>query len=219
MKLTKTDKEILDSYSKMLDGLADYMGTGYEIALHSLENYDESIIKIINGHYSNRTVGAPLTSYAFSLLKQIERNDIQHKFLTYFNRDENGTLLKACTIPIVGEKNRIIALLCITFYTSVNIEDYFKNLFPGPRALKHDEVFATDSNSLLKQSVDIAKKEVEANPLIQSVNRNKVIINILYKKGIFNMKDSVEKVAKLLAISKNTVYMHIRNFEAMKNPK
>ena len=31
--------------------------------------------------------------------------------------------------------------------------------------------------------------------------------------GIFNMKDSVVKGAALLGISKNTVYMHIRNFK------
>ena len=43
------------------------------------------------------------------------------------------------------------------------------------------------------------------------VNKNKEIIAMLNEKGIFNFKDSVVKIADMMGISKNTVYMHIRN--------
>ncbi|WP_349667942.1 helix-turn-helix domain-containing protein, partial [Lacrimispora sp.] len=39
----------------------------------------------------------------------------------------------------------------------------------------------------------------------------KEIINILCQQGVFTLKDAVVKVAEYLDISKNTVYMHIRN--------
>lgn len=45
----------------MLDGLALYLGDSYEIVLHSLEELSHSVIKIINGHYTKREVGAPIT--------------------------------------------------------------------------------------------------------------------------------------------------------------
>ena len=35
MRLTKADKLILESYSSMLDGLSAYLGSPYEISLHS----------------------------------------------------------------------------------------------------------------------------------------------------------------------------------------
>ena len=41
--------------------------------------------------------------------------------------------------------------------------------------------------------------------------RCKEIISILHQKGIFNLKDAVVKVAHCMGISKNTVYMHVRN--------
>jgi len=41
--------------------------------------------------------------------------------------------------------------------------------------------------------------------------KNKEIINILCQQGVFTLKDAVVKVAEYLDISKNTVYMHIRN--------
>ena len=54
MHLTKTDRAVLESYKILCDGLANYLGEGYEIALHSLENYGSSVIKIINGYYTGR---------------------------------------------------------------------------------------------------------------------------------------------------------------------
>ena len=47
--LTEVDKMILESCKTVVDGLADYLGDGYEFVLHSLENLDQSVIKIING--------------------------------------------------------------------------------------------------------------------------------------------------------------------------
>ena len=55
-----------------------------------------------------------------------------------------------------------------------------------------------------------ARSSVMNNPAIPSVNKNKEIIGILNSKGLFNIKDSVNSVAKSLDISRNTVYLHLR---------
>ena len=38
IQLTSEDHIVLESYKILLDGLADYLGSGYELVLHSLEN-------------------------------------------------------------------------------------------------------------------------------------------------------------------------------------
>ena len=53
VKLTRTDQKILKSYIPTLQGLAAYLGSSYEIVLHSLEDYDHSVIGIINGEVEN----------------------------------------------------------------------------------------------------------------------------------------------------------------------
>lgn len=45
IELTPTDRQILNSYALMLDGLGAYLGEGYELVLHSLESLDHSVIK------------------------------------------------------------------------------------------------------------------------------------------------------------------------------
>ena len=96
---TETDFRILDSYKSVLDGLAAYLGDGYEIVLHSLHDLDHSVIKIINGHYTGRREGFPITDLALSMLAKIEERP-DTNCITYFNRNQKGEPLKSATIVI-----------------------------------------------------------------------------------------------------------------------
>ena len=112
--LTKADRLILDLYKTVLDGFSEYFGEGYELVLHSLEDLEHSVIKIINGHYTNREEGAPITDLALTMLERIRKQSSPHS-LVYFNR-KNGSTLKSATIPIIGEGGRLsafYALICI----------------------------------------------------------------------------------------------------------
>lgn len=112
IELTATDRQILNSYALMLDGLGAYLGEGYELVLHSLESLDHSVIKIINGHYTGRKEGSPITDLALKMLGELER-DPARTVSPYFNKNKSGALLRSCTIPITGEHGRIIGLLCM----------------------------------------------------------------------------------------------------------
>lgn len=211
MKLSKVDKQILESYTYMLEGLADYLGPGYEFVLHSLENLDRSVIKIINGFHSGRTEGAPITDLALKMLQQIQENDCAHQHHTYFNYSHEGVPLKSTTISILGENERIIGLLCINFYLSTPLSAIVESLSDThTRSARSDETFSSSLDDLISSVLDDAVKQVYANGAITSTNRNKEIISILYEKGIFNMKDAVNHVSQKMGISKNTVYMHLR---------
>ena len=73
LKLTVTDRQILNSYALMLNGLGAYLGDGYELVLHSLESLDHSVIKIINGHFTGRKEGSPITDLALKMLGELNR--------------------------------------------------------------------------------------------------------------------------------------------------
>ena len=73
------------------------------------------------------------------------------------------------------------------------------------------ETFVENTEELMLNALEDAKKTVYSNLTISSSNKNKEIISLLYQKGIFNLKYSVITIANHLGISKNTVYMHIRN--------
>lgn len=208
--LTEKEKLILSSYKVLVDGLADYLGNGYEIILHSLEDMEKSVIKIVNGHYTGRTEGSPITNFALSMLETLKKNN-DKKALSYFNRDKNGVMMKSTTIPITGEGDRIIGLLCINFYTNLPLSEVLAKFMPNDSNLHIAESFSDNIDDVIISALEEARTKVLSNPNISTSNRNKEIISLLYEKGIFNLKDSVVKVASFMGISKNTVYLHLRN--------
>lgn len=197
----------------MLDGLADYLGSGYEIILHSLENYDNAAIKVINGFYSGRTEGAPITDLALQMLDEIESNPGDARGITYLNQTTSGRHLRSTTIPIRGENNRIIGLLCINFQMDIPLFSILEQLmiFSASNQQERVETYSNNIEDLVHSALESAKTQVASNPNVSASNRNKEIIAILNEKSIFKLKDAVVTVAKQMGISKNTVYLHLRN--------
>ena len=105
--LTLIDRIILDSYKVLLEGMADYMGSGYEMVLHSLEDTEHSVIKIINGHHTGRTEGMPITDLALQMLEEIKKEG-EKGYISYFTKNKKGEPLKSTTIVVRGEESRII---------------------------------------------------------------------------------------------------------------
>ena len=213
VKLSKTDKLILDSYSSMIDGLSKYLGSAYEISLHSLEDYNHSVIKIKNGYHSGRSEGAPLTDLALNMLKRI--NDLglseRDSYISYNAITQTGERLKSSTLPIIGENNRVIGMLCINFYLDSPLSEILQAFDSNNKEVVTKENFSSDMSDTIKQAINDARNQLKLNSNIPSTNKNKELIRILNEKGIFRIKDSVSAVAKALDISKSTVYLHLRS--------
>lgn len=216
LRLSEGDKLILSSYELMLDGLGKFLGKSNEIVLHSLENYEHAAIKVINGHFSNRKEGAPITDMALTMLDQLKSQQ-GYSIDPYYNKNKNGAILKSATIPVVGEHKRIIGLICINMHLESSVIDFISDLIPNFNetpaysGLKNSENFSSNVDELIETALEKAKETVEQDVMISPSNHNKEIVTQLYHQGIFKLKDSVIKVAKLLGISKNTIYLHLRN--------
>lgn len=214
IKLTNTDRMILNSYSIMLDGLANYLGKGFEFVLHSLEDYECSVIKIINGQYTGRKVGAPITDLALNMLNRIQEENLDG-YISYDSKNKQGRSLRSTTISIYGENSRIIGLVCINFYKDTPVSEIFpffeimNSTIPGMM----DENFADNVDHLIEQVYTEAYQMVMSDETVTNALKNKEIINILYNQGVFKIKDAVVKVAKMMDVSKNTVYMHLRSIK------
>ena len=211
--LTETDRAILSSYKQMCDGLSDYLGSGYEVVLHSLEDLDHSVIKIINGHYTSRKEGSPITDLALNMLDKIQEEELAGYF-SYSSRNRKGEPLRSTTITVIGENERVIGLLCINFYLNTPLSSVIDSLIRAtPENISHASAqnFVNNPSELIADAVEEVRKEVMADPNITTQNRNKEIVLRLAARGIFRLKDSVVLCAELLGVSKNTIYMHLRN--------
>lgn len=218
IKLTYVDRRILESYSGMLDGLSKYLGAGYEIVLHSLEDFSHSAIKVINGYHTGRKEGAPITDLALSMLEKIENNKSSTEVI-YYSKNKKGEPLKSATIAIEGENGRIIGLLCINFYLNTPLLEFMEGMSRGsnqPAMHGNIESYSANSNELVEETIQAIRSEVYADNSISAAKKNKEIIERAYARGIYNIKDAVQQTAAILSMSKNTVYLHLRNLDSQK---
>jgi predicted transcriptional regulator YheO len=213
-ELTSGDRGILASYGDFLDGLADYLGSGYEFVLHSLENLDHSVIKIINGYYTGRTEGAPITDLAMKMLLDI-RNKKSSVFKSYFTKNKNGAPMKSSTIGIQGENGNIIGLLCINFYLETSFAKVLDSFTPDDR--NHNivvrERHPSSIDELVSNVVSDVKDDVIKDASIPPGRKNGEIVRRLDNQGYFSIKDSVPQAAEILGVSKTTIYMHLRKLQ------
>ena len=112
----------------------------------------------------------------------------------------------------------LAGLLCINFYLNTPFSEYISNfvacgLKPQEQYENRKENFSSSSVELLEDMAEEIRREVIEEKDIPTSNRNKEIIQRLYQKGVYNMKDAVGRTAEILGISKNTVYLHLRNLE------
>ena len=210
LTLTETDRCILESYIPVVQGLSQYLGSGYEIVLHSLENLNNSVICIMNGHYTGRNVGSPVTDFALELLERIQAKE-ENPYITYFTENKNREPIRSSTIAIYGENHRIIGLICINFYLNLPLATFVRENYSTENTSFFSETFAENSREIIENQVAKIRDDVFSDKSIPLNNKNREIISRLHRCGVFSLKDSVVLVAELLSISKNTVYLHLRN--------
>ena len=210
VELTPMDRDIINSYRQMLAGLSDYLGSGYEIVLHSLEDLNHSVISIYHGEHTGRKEGAPITDLALEMLEKLRKTK-GSSYVSYFSQNRQGEPIKSSTIAVHGENNRIIGLLCINFYLNIPLSQFMQENYYVHNEADEIETFADKVEETIEKAVRQGKKAVYEDAQISLHNKNKEIISQLSRRGIFNLKDAVSQVADLLGLSKNTVYLHLRN--------
>ncbi|MDD1782158.1 transcriptional regulator [Enterovibrio sp. ZSDZ35] len=208
---TEQDRVILKSYEAVVDGLAALIGQHCEIVLHSLEDLNRSAIKIANGENTGRQVGSPITDLALRMLRDIEGSE-RNFSRAYFTRAKGNTLMKSITVAIRNSDTRIVGLLCININLDAPFSQVLQAFMPTDEARQAASSvnFASDVDELVDQTVERTIEEINADKSVSNNTKNRQIVMELFDKGIFDIKDAINRVADRLNISKHTVYLYIR---------
>ena len=226
---TDEDRHLIANFVPLVDGLASLLGTGCEVVLHAFDQLDASVIKIANGHVTGREAGAPATDFALVQLQQTTAHpqeqgpqeqdpEDQVSWRCYFSRNRQGQLLKSASMTIRNRQQQPIGMLCVNFSLDAPLSSLLAALSLPGAANSLDTVPVVLENESFANSVDdlVAQvmAKVDADTRLPASARNKAIITTLYDRGLFEIKEAAHRVAERLAISRHTVYLHIRNHKA-----
>lgn len=203
------DRRILESAATIAEGLSRQFGAFCEILVHSLEDPECSIIAIYNGHITGRKEGSPMTDFALSLLDK--KDTKENVFGPYYSSTSEGRRLKSTTTVLRNGGGEVIGFLCINMDISAPADEFLKELLPDTGGVQTvTEHYPLTAKDLVDNAFKSALEGVHNRTGISPTAKNKMVVEDLYRRGIFHVKNGVDLVADLLGVSRYTIYNYIR---------
>lgn len=204
----------LQSMLPLVEGLANTFGKNCEVVLHDVRNPDNSIVAIANGHVTNRTVGGPMSEYGLAALR---KGDFSHHKVNYMKKTNDGRIVKSTSLYIKDEEDKIIGYLCINYDISElkvikSILNNFMSMSEGEGesdAITDSDSYGDTVNDVLERIVD-KTLEATGKPVAFLSKEEKVnMVQLLESKGVFLVKGAIDYVAKILCVSRYTIYNYL----------
>ncbi|MBE3591646.1 MAG: PAS domain-containing protein [Thermoanaerobacter sp.] len=199
---------ILKSMIPVLEGIANTFGKNCEVALHDFSSPQNPIIAIINPHVTGREVGAPLPE---AILKVLKSDNIEN-LINYKNKSNDGKILKSSVIFIKDEDGKPIG--CLTINIDISEFIMVKNTLSefcevADTTEENRESYAGSVSDVLESIVNTALENY-GKPVNFMTKEEKVqIVKMLDAKGTFLIRGAVDYVAKILCVSRYTIYNYL----------
>lgn len=193
--------------------LGRMMGDKCEVVLHDLRSPETSIIAIEHGEVTSRKVGDPSTNLGLPVFNNPYGD--YDKF-NYRSTTSSGKILKSSSVYFKDPSGRVFAALCINYDISEMV--IASNLLRDFTNTEDqvEEHFTTDINEVITRILDETLEATGNALLLGDKDERLKLIRTLDDKGVFSVKGTVDRVAKLLGVSRVTVYGYLNEVQAMK---
>ena len=213
------------SYIQLVDFLGACFGENTEVVLHSFEDINHSVIAIHNGHISGRKIGAPLTRFALSKLKD-KGKDGPPYYLSYLGVSANNVALRSNSFFILDKQGNPRGMLCIntdvTKYQQA--AELLQKLAFMPVEKSEEkgnntiEVFQSTSEDMIQGIINDVTHSAGVSVERLTVDEKVEIVRRLNEEKFFLIKGAVSQVSAILGVSEATVYRYLSNInKKMKN--
>lgn len=194
-----------------VEGIAAAVGPHCEVVLHNFAHPERSIVAIANGQVTGRKVGDSIDALALNELRSANAKDL----INYRTVAPDGRILRSSSIHLIDEKGRPFGALCINVdITSLVKFDQFIQSVVVPQDAEVQEHFENNIDDVLGMLIQQAIQST-GRTVAELKREDKVaIISWLDDRGAFLVRYSVERVAKLLNLSKYTIYNYLDRLKA-----
>ena len=194
--------ENLQVIQTMLRSIHQMLGDRYEVILHDLSHVESSIVGI-EGCITHRKIGGPATNYLIQLLR--EYGDEAKDCINYKNVMPDGRVLRSSTIFIRDNDGKIIGSLCINQdLTDFMVANRLLERLVEFKSEEHEvpkEMFAQDISEVMEAMVG-SELALMNKPVAYMQKEDKLaLVDDLERKGVFDVKGSVEYVAECLGVT------------------
>lgn len=212
-------KCLVQNLQHLADAVVAMFGKNCEACVHDLTELPTSLV-YIRGQLTHRKPGAPATDLLLRMINQGEAEDANTQ--SYQTISSAGKSLKSTTTLFRDRSGRPVAAFCINFDTTefFNASQAllpFINL-PENGAPLAVETFAHSTGETVEALLHQAAMEIGRHPSTMNSAERSRLVTLLEKSGIFQFKGSVEQVARLMGVSRFTIYNYLKKVRSAKAP-
>lgn len=198
----------VDNLKRLADAVVGFFGPSCEVCLHDLRSLQRSLVYIA-GDVTGRKPGAPATDLLVRALQQQRVEDLHN----YRTNTGNGRALKSSTVFIRDAAGKPLFAFCINFDTT-NFFNASQALQPFvnsfEQAAETSETFALVAEETIESLVNRSILALGKQPATMTTEEKTRLIGLLQQDGVFRLKGAVEQVARLVGVSRYTVYNYLR---------
>lgn len=200
----------------MTETIAGTFGADCEVALHDLRHPRTSVVKVVNGHVTNRSVGQGIRDLVGILRSPRFKND---QLINYTLRPEKGRTIKSSTALIRDEEGEVLAAVCINFdltqlrQARSSLDELTRMADTAEEEAPADQE-PPDVTQTLEQLIrNTIAEYARPNGTLTKEERLKVV-QFLDGRGAFLIKGALERIAEALSVSRFSIYKYLEELRA-----
>ena len=216
--MPKINPWLLDILKRLAEGIVAVVGPHCEIVIHDFGDLEHSVVAIA-GNVTGRKPGAPVPDLSFT------SDELDYDIADQMNYHSRlgPRNLQSSTIWIRDPQGAPIGAVCINVDYSelLQVRDLIDKLTTPPREsadLVVSDTFARDIDELIDLSVANFLHEAELPSVEVMRQEDKIrLIHVLEKRGLFQIRGAVNRVADHLNVSRASIYNYrssLKNGEA-----
>ena len=197
-----------------IQALGSVAARNMEILLHDLDHPEHSVVAIINGHLSGRSVGSPILAapeqdQGFKALMQAstDQHGCEPVVLPDYPTTLKGRTLRSATAIFRDRNGHPFASLCVN--TDVTGLDAAMNFLQQLQPLGATPAVSEPADMELLMS-EIIQESLQRSGQGRMNKQAKVeAVRMMQERGLFIVKGGVEKAASALGVTRYTVYNYL----------
>lgn len=194
--------------------LASEFGPDCEVVIHDLKTNDpeHSIVYIVNGHVTGRSVGDGPSDAVFDVIRQKNQKSAEPSdHPGYLMKTSDGKILKCSTSYIRDDDGSLHYVFGINYDITrlTMIESALHNLVTPQNKEEKPKQITHNVNDLLNRLIEESVALVGKPVALMNKEDKVTAIQFLNDSGAFLITKSGDKVANYFGISKYTLYSYI----------
>jgi predicted transcriptional regulator YheO len=213
-----------DFFIRFAEGLQKFLGDKCEIVIHDFrKGFEHTIVHIINGQLSGRTVGGPPRGAMISNSgKDIEPFKESRIYFYNGTTGSSGQIFKSCTTLISDENNRIIGSVCLNlemtdFILAQNaLQNFVHYINPDIATLKEEDVAFENVDDVMRYYMDQCEQLVGKPMSLMNKQEKIKALEYLESKGVFKITKASVLLCQAFQVSKFTLYSYLEEAKGLR---